>query len=158
MKQSEPSMVTSLPKPPTSAVAIIEQPSSEHPAYWPLFAHYQASGRSATRALALLAHEWDEEMFGPLPSERTARHWARVDGWDAMIQAAIETSVVEYRAYVEMQLLTSALEGIHALNRVAHGEFSDSRLANAMVRAAVVALNAAGYGPPSRRRKATKAA
>ena len=75
-----------------------------------------------------------------------------------MIQEAIETSVVEYRAYLELQLLSSALEGIHALNRVDHGEFTDSKLANAMVRAAVAALNAAGYGPPSRRRKVTKAA
>jgi hypothetical protein len=75
-----------------------------------------------------------------------------------MIQEAIETSVVEYRAYLELQLLSSALEGIHTLNGVDHGEFTDSKLANAMVRAAVVALNAAGYGPPSRRRKAPKAA
>jgi hypothetical protein len=57
-----------------------------------------------------------------------------------------------------MQLLSSALEGIHTLNRVTNGKFSGSKLANAAVRAAVVALNAAGFGPPNRRRKATKAA
>jgi len=150
-------MVTSSTKPATSAVAVIGQPSSDHPADWPLFTHYPASGRFATRALARLAEEWDEDVQGPLPSARTARHWARVDGWDAKIQEAIEISVLEYRAYVQTQLLTSALDAIHALNRVANGEFSDSKLANAMGRAAVLALNAAGYGPPSRR-KATKAA
>ena len=151
-------MVASSTNPAMSAKAVSERPSSDHPAYWPLFAHYRASGRSATRALARLAEAWDEDVQGPLPSDRTARHWARVDGWDAMIQEVIETAVVAYRAYLETQLLTSALEGIHALNRVTHGEFSDSKQANAMVRAAVVALNAAGYGPPSRRRKASKAA
>ena len=151
-------MPASSPKPAASYEAVSTHPSSDHPAYWPLFTHYRASGRFATHALARLAEEWDEDVQGPLPSARTARHWARVDGWDAKIQEAIEISVLEYRAYVEMQLLTSALEGIHALNRVVHGEFSDPRLANAMVRAAVVALNAAGYGPPSRRRKASKAA
>jgi hypothetical protein len=145
-------------KPVASAGAGRRTHRSTHPADWPLVAHYRESGQSATRALALLAQNWDEEVQGPLPSARTARHRAKVDGWDAKIQEAIATAVVEYRAYLETQLLTSALEGIHALNRVTHGEFSDSKQANAMVRAAVVALNAAGYGPPSRRRKVTKAA
>ena len=73
-------MPASSTKPASSSEAVSKHPSSDHPAYWPLFAHYQASGRSATRALALLAEGWDEDVQGPLPSERAARYWARVDG------------------------------------------------------------------------------
>ena len=47
-------------------------------------------------------------MQGPLPSARTARHWAQVDAWDAKIEEAIAASVT-YHAYVEMQLLIDAL-------------------------------------------------
>ena len=46
-------MVTIIHSPTPSAVAVIERPSSDHPAYWPLFAHYRETGQSATRALAL---------------------------------------------------------------------------------------------------------
>jgi hypothetical protein len=75
-----------------------------------------------------------------------------------MNQEALVASVPAFRQAVEMQLLTSAVDAIHALNRVVNGEIVDSQLANAAVRAAVVALNASGFGPLSRHRKAPKAA
>jgi hypothetical protein len=134
-----------------------EHPSSTHPAYWPLFAHYREAGQSATRALALLAENWDEEQ-GPLPSARTARHWAQKDEWDAKFEETIAASVTSYHAYVEMQLLMEAAEAVETLNRVMYGEYPQPRLAHAAIRAAVVTLERAGFGPPGRGPKATRAA
>jgi hypothetical protein len=109
------------------------------------------------RALALLAENWDEELQGPLPSARTARHWAKVDGWDARIEEAIAASVTPYHAHVETQLLKAGLEAVETLNRVINGEYPQPRLAHAAIRAAIAVLEHAGYGPPNRR-KVTRAA
>jgi hypothetical protein len=133
-------------------------PSSTHPAYWPLFAHYRQSGQSATRALALLAENWDEDAQGPLPSERTARHWAQVDAWDDKIDEAVAASVIPYHAYVETLALLSAADAVRTLNQVINGEYPQPKLAHAATRAAVAILEHAGYGPPSRRRRAAQAA
>ena len=130
----------------------------DNPAFWALFAEYERSGRSATRALARLAETWDEAVQGRLPSPRTARYWARVYGWSNMNQEAVAASVPEFRAYVEARLLAGALDAVQALNRIINGEIADPKLANAMARASVIALNASGYGPPSRRRKVATAA
>ena len=123
------SLSVSSTKPATCAVAVIEQPSSDHLAHWPLFAHYRQTGQCATHALALLAKNWDEAVQEPLPSARTARHWARVDGWDRKIEEAIAASVVRYHASVDMQLLRSGVRAVDTLNRVRNGEFTDPRLA-----------------------------
>ena len=146
------------PKSATSANAVRKHPSSTHPAYWPLFAHYREAGQSATRALALLAENWDEELQGPLPSARTARHWALVDRWDAKVEEAIAASVTPYHAYVEMQLLMEAAEAVRMLDRVINGKYPQPRLAHAAIRAAVVTLERAGFGPPGRSRKTSRAA
>src|SRR5262249_25457297 len=130
-----------------SAVTVLDNPSSNHPAYWPLYSHYKKAGRSATRALALLSEEWDVELLGPLPSERTARHWADVDEWAELAQIALEETVRGVRAYVEMQLLKAALEATETLTRIARGEFSNAAAGEAARRAAVAALIAAGFGP-----------
>ena len=89
-------------------------------------------------------------MQGPLPSARTARHWAQVDGWDAKIEEAIAASVVPYHAYVEMLLLLGGAEAVETLNRVMNGEYPQPKLAHAATRAAVAVLEHCGYGPPSR--------
>jgi hypothetical protein len=136
---------------------VSQHPSSNHPAYWPLFAHYQESGQSATRALALLAKNWDEEVQGPLPSARTARHWAQVDDWDAKVEEAIADSVISYHAYTDMQLLKTSVEAVATLNRVINGEYPQPRLAHAAIRAAVATLERAGFGPPGRSPKASRA-
>jgi hypothetical protein len=81
--------------PAMTAVAVIEHPISDHPAYWPLFDHFRQTGQSATRALALLAQELDVEVLGPLPSERTARHWALHDAWDDRIREAVDANWVQ---------------------------------------------------------------
>jgi hypothetical protein len=151
-------MPVATPKSATSAKAVRKHPSSTHPAYWPLFAHYREAGQSATRALALLAENWDEELHGPLPSERTARHWAQVDQWDAKVEEAIAASVTPYHAYVEMQLLMEAAESVRTLNRVINGEYPQPRLAHAATRAALATLERAGFGPPGRSRKTSRAA
>ena len=96
-------------------------------------------------------------MQGPLPSGRTARHWAKVDGWDAKINEAITASVIPYNAYIEMLVLVRGAEAVETLNRVMNGEYPQPKLAHAAVRAAVAVLEHCGYGPPSRC-KATKAA
>lgn len=98
-------MITSSMMPVMSTIAMIEQPSSDHPAYWPLFADYQRSGQSATHALVLLARNWDEEVQGPLPSTRTARHRAQVDAWDAKVEETVAATVVRYDANIGMLLL-----------------------------------------------------
>jgi hypothetical protein len=136
---------------------VSKHPSSTHPAYWPLFAHYREAGQSATRALVLLAENWDEAVQGPLPSARTARHWALVDEWDAKIEEAIAASVTPYHAHVETQLLKAGVEAVETLNRVINGEYSQPRLAHAAIRAAVAVLERAGFGPPGRSRKASRA-
>ena len=141
-----------------SAVTVIERASSDHPAYWPLFALYQQSGQSATRALAVLAQDWDEDVQGPLPSARTARHWAQVDAWDAKHEEAVADSVVPYHAYVNVLLLRAGAEAVDTLVRVMNGEYPQPKLAHAAMRAAVAVLVHCGYGPPSRHRRATKAA
>jgi hypothetical protein len=145
-------------KPAASAGAVSASPSSTHPAYWPLFAHYRESGQSATRALALLAQNWDEELQGLLPSARTARHWAQVDGWDARIDEAVDASVIPYHAYVETLALINAADAVRTLNQVINGEYPQPRLAHAAVRAAGVVLERAGFGTTSRGRKATRTA
>ena len=151
-------MVAASTNPAPSARAMSKRPSSVHPAYWPLFAHYRESGQSATRALVLLAQNWDEEERGPLPSARTARHWALVDDWDAKIEEAIAASVIPYHAYTDIQLLKASVEAVATLNRVINGEYPQPKLAHAAVRAAVAVLEHAGFGPPGRSRKATRAA
>jgi hypothetical protein len=151
-------MPATFPKSATSAKAVSKHPSSTHPAYGPLFAHYREAGQSATRALALLAKNWDEDAQGPLPSARTARHWALVDGWDAKVEADIAASVTPYHAYVEMQLLKAGVEAVATLNRVINGEYPQPRLAHAVIRAAVATLERAGFGPPGRSGKTSRAA
>jgi hypothetical protein len=137
---------------------VSERASSDHPAYWPLFAHYRESGQSATRALALLAKDWDEDERGPLPSARTARHWAKVDNWDAKIEEAIAASVIPYHAYVETLALLNGADAVRTLVQVMNGEYPQPRLAHAAIRAAGAILEHAGFGPPSRGRKTSRAA
>ena len=72
-------MTASSTKPATSALTVIERRRSDHPTSEPLFANYQMTGQSATRALTLLSEEWDVGVLGPLFCERTAWHWAQVD-------------------------------------------------------------------------------
>lgn len=148
-------MPTASPKSATSAKAVSQHPSSTHPAYWPLFAHYRESGQSATRALALLAENWDEAVQGPLPSARTARHWAQNDKWDAKIAETIAASVVPYHAYVETLLLMEAAGAVRTLDQVINGEYPQPKLAHAAIRAAVATLGRAGFDPPYRRRQGT---
>jgi hypothetical protein len=145
-------MVTSSTNPATSTGAKSEHPSSDHPAYWPLLAHYQRGGQSATRALALLAQNWDEDVQGPLPSVRSARHWAQVDAWDARIDEGIAALVIPYHAYVETLLVMNAADVVRTLVQVMNGEYPEPRLAHAATRAAVAVLEHAGFGPPSRRK------
>src|SRR4051812_10660263 len=116
-------MVATSLNPKSSAVAVIERPSSDHPAYWPLFDHYRKTGQSATRALALLAEEWDVEVLGPLPSERTARHWAQVDAWDDKIREAVDAHWEQYHRHVGTQLRTAAPLAVRALEQVLSGEY-----------------------------------
>src|SRR5829696_7769208 len=116
-------MPASSTQPATSAGAVSKQPSSDHPAYWSLFAHYQQSGQSATRALALLAQNRDEDVEGPLPSARTARHWAKVDGWDTKIEEVISASVIPCHAYVETLALKNAADAVRTLNLVINAEY-----------------------------------
>ena len=146
-------MITSPPKLASSDAAASAPPSSTHPAYWPLFAHYCEAGQSATRALALLAKGWDVDERGPLPSARTARHWAHVDAWDARDEAAVAAAVPAYRNYVEMRLLAACPGAVDSLLEVIHGRFTDPRVANATARAAFGVLARCGFGPPHRRRK-----
>jgi len=137
-------MVTSSTKPAPSGVAVIEQPSSDHPAYWPLFDHYRKTGQSATRALALLAEEWDVEVLGPLPSERTARHWAQVDAWDERIREAVDANWEHYHRHVGTQLRTTAPLAVRTIELVLSGEYPEPKMASAAVRAALAVLDMVG--------------
>jgi hypothetical protein len=136
---------TSSTQPTPSAVAVIERPSSDHPAYWPLFDHYRKTGQSATRALALLAGEWDVELLGPLPSERTARHWAQVDAWDDKIREAVDANWEQYHRRVGTQLQTAAPLAVRTLEQVLSGEYPEPKMASAAVRAALAILDMVGF-------------
>jgi hypothetical protein len=138
-------MVSSSTQPTPSAVAVIERPSSDHPAYWPLFDHYRQTGQSATRALALLAEEWDVEVLGPLPSERTARHWAQVDTWDDKIREAVDAHWQEYYRHIGTQLRTTAPLAVRTLELVLSGEYPEPKMASAAVRAAIAVLDMVGF-------------
>ena len=128
-----------------SAVAVVAGPSSDHPAYWPLFAHYRESGQSATRALGLLAEEWDGDVLGPLPSERTARHWALHDAWDDTIGEAVEANWQLYHHRVGSQLQTAAPLAVRTVEQVLSGEYPEPKMAAAAVRAALAVLEMVGF-------------
>jgi hypothetical protein len=150
-------MPASTSNPVASAVAAIDRRSSDHPAYWPLFARYRDTGQSATRALALLAEEWDEEILGPLPSERTARHWAQVDAWDDTIRDAVDASWVQYHRHVGAQLKTSAPLAVRTLEQVMSGEYPEPKMASAAVRAALAVLDVVGFRKDSLAPEGTEA-
>jgi hypothetical protein len=124
---------------------VIERPSSDHPAYWPLFDHYRKTGQSATRALAALSEEWDAEVLGQLPSERTARHWALHDAWDDKIREAVDAHWVQFHHRVGTQLQTAAPLAVHTLKQVLSGEYPEPKMASAAVRAALAVLEMTGF-------------
>lgn len=126
------------------SLAVIQEPMSQHPAYLPLFDAYAASGRSATRALAMLAEQWDVSVLGPLPSERTARHWAKVDAWDRKILDAVDANWERYHRQITIELRTTAPLAVNAIRQVLAGTYPQPKMASAAVRAALDVLNRCG--------------
>jgi hypothetical protein len=66
--------------------------------------------------------------------------------------------VTPYQAYVEMLLLRAGSEAVDVRERVKNGEHAEPRLVDVATRAAIAVLECAGYGRPSRGRKAIKTA
>jgi len=141
-----------------STVTVIERPSSDHPAYWAVFDHYRNTGQSATRALAALAEEWDVDVLGPLPSERTARHWAHVDAWDDKIREAVDAHWEKVHRRVGTQLQTAAPLAVRTLMLVLTGEYPEPKMASAAVRAALAVLDMVGFRKDSLSPEVTEAA
>jgi hypothetical protein len=141
--------MTTQPSPRAGSLALTHQPASQHPAYWPLFDAYAASAQNATRALAVLAEQWDVEVLGPLPSERTARHWAKADAWDRMILDAVDANWEHYHRQVSIELRMTAPLAVNTIRQVLAGTYPEPKMASAAVRAALDVLTRCGIGKDS---------
>jgi hypothetical protein len=94
--------------------------------------------------LAVLAEQWDVDVLGPLPSERTARHWSQVDDWDQMILDAVDANWAHYHRQVGIELRMTALLAVNTIRQVLAGTYPQPKMASAAVRAALDVLTRCG--------------